>query len=80
MAGEEDDRPELSKMFLRMSEAWRDSAEKAGAAAGIPMGRQGRPEEQAAAVAFLCLPAASYITGEYLVVDGGNSRIENKGA
>ena len=32
MAGEEDDRPELSKMFLRMSEAWRDSAEKAGAA------------------------------------------------
>ena len=25
-------------------------------------------------------PEASYITGEYLVVDGGNSRIENKGA
>ena len=32
MAGEQDDQPELSKMFLRMSEAWRDSAEKAGAA------------------------------------------------
>lgn len=32
MAGEQDDRPELSKMFLRMSEVWRDSAEQAGAA------------------------------------------------
>lgn len=32
MAGEQDDQPELSKMFLRMSEVWRDSAEKAGAA------------------------------------------------
>lgn len=32
MAGEQDDQPELSKMFLRMSEAWRESAEKAGAA------------------------------------------------
>lgn len=36
-----------------------------------PMGRIGEPEEVAAAVAFLCLPAASYITGECLAVDGG---------
>ena len=36
-----------------------------------PMGRVGEPEEVAAAVAFLCLPAASYITGECLAVDGG---------
>jgi tropinone reductase I len=36
-----------------------------------PMRRIGEPEEVAAAAAFLCLPAASYITGECVAVDGG---------
>ncbi len=36
-----------------------------------PMGRIGEPEEVAAAVAFLCLPAAAYVTGECIAVDGG---------
>jgi Tropinone reductase 1 len=36
-----------------------------------PMGRAGEPEEVAAAVAFLCLPAAGYVTGECIAVDGG---------
>ena len=52
--------------------------EEARAAAYVPVGRAGHPEEVAAAVAFLASPEASYITGEALVIDGGNSLIENK--
>lgn len=39
--------------------------------ARTPMRRIGEPEEVAGAVAFLCLPASSYITGECIAVDGG---------
>lgn len=38
---------------------------------GIPLGRLGRPEEFGRVAAFLCSPAAAYITGITLLVDGG---------
>ncbi len=38
---------------------------------GIPMGRTGKPEDVAEAVAFLASEQAGYITGEVLRVDGG---------
>ncbi len=40
-------------------------------APGIPMGRGGEPDEVAHAIAWLCSPEASYVTGAILDVSGG---------
>jgi 3-oxoacyl-[acyl-carrier protein] reductase len=67
----------------RMDQIVKNKAAKQGIAesevvmrelAEIPLGRFAKPEEVANAVAFLCSPAASYITGINLPVDGGRTR------
>ena len=44
-----------------------------GIAAGIPMGRLGRPEEVGYLVAFLASDEAAYITGGEFLIDGGST-------
>lgn len=46
-------------------------AQRDGLLAQTPLGRLGTPDDVAAAVAFLCSPAAAFITGATLSVDGG---------
>lgn len=50
-----------------------DAAHDAQLAAGIPLGRLGRPEDVAEAVLWLCSEGASFVTGHALVVDGGDT-------
>ncbi|VAH37448.1 unnamed protein product [Triticum turgidum subsp. durum] len=38
-----------------------------------PLGRSGKPVEIASAVSFLCMPAASFITGQIICIDGGRT-------
>jgi 3-oxoacyl-[acyl-carrier protein] reductase len=46
--------------------------------ASVPLGRGGRADEIASAITWLATPGASYITGQAIVVDGGNSIKEER--
>lgn len=63
----------LDYLFDKQAEHANTSAEliMQQAVSQIPTGRLGEPEELAATVAFLCSPAAAYINGINLPVDGG---------
>jgi 3-oxoacyl-[acyl-carrier protein] reductase len=45
---------------------------------GVPVGRSATPDEVAACVGFLASTEAAYVTGQVLVVDGGNSIAEER--
>lgn len=45
----------------------------AEAAAGVPMGRAATPADIGAAAVYLCSPAAQFVTGANIVIDGGES-------
>lgn len=57
-----------------------DTAYRQSLEANVPAGRAGTPEEVAALVAFLASPAARYITGATLTIDGALSLLLAQGA
>ena len=58
-------------MLLWMQQLEPDALEQA--CSRIPMGRSGKPTEVASVVSFLCMPTASYITGQVICIDGGRT-------
>ena len=54
------------------------SGDEKSLGATVPLGRGGKPEEVASLIAWLATSEASYITGQAIVIDGGNSITEER--
>jgi 7-alpha-hydroxysteroid dehydrogenase len=64
--------PVPTEVFMEFFNATEDDLPKLAAKWGVPLGRLGTPEDVANAVVFLASPAAGWITGQTLLVNGGN--------
>jgi 7-alpha-hydroxysteroid dehydrogenase len=64
--------PVPTEVFMEFFGASEADLPKLAAEWGVPLGRLGTPEDVANAVVFLASPAASWITGQTLLVNGGN--------
>jgi 7-alpha-hydroxysteroid dehydrogenase len=64
--------PVPTEVFMEFFHASDDDLPRLAAQWGIPLGRLGTPADVANAVVFLASPAASWITGQTLLVNGGN--------
>jgi NAD(P)-dependent dehydrogenase (short-subunit alcohol dehydrogenase family) len=62
---------EIIARYVALGVAPDETTARANVDAQHPMGRWGRPEEIAGGVVYLCSPAASFMTGSEMVIDGG---------
>lgn len=69
--------PQFREVFTKIAEAQGQTYEEliAERTSVYPIPRMGTPEDMAAAAAFLCSARAGFITGQVLVVDGGNLEV-----
>ena len=64
--------PVPTEVFMEFFKVTDDDLPNLAKTWGVPLGRLGTPEDVANAVVFLASPAASWITGQTLLVNGGN--------
>ena len=64
--------PIPTEVFLEFFNVSEEDVPALGRKLGIPLGRLGTPEDVANAVIFLASPASSWVTGQTLLVNGGN--------
>lgn len=62
---------EIIDAYVRLGAAPDAATARANVDRDHPLGRWGKPEEVAGGIVFLCSPAASFMTGSEMVIDGG---------